>query len=319
MEVLVFDILVTVLPVFLVVSAGYAAVRGGVFKATFADGLMAFCLKFAIPSLLFRAVSTLDLAATFSPPLLLSFYTASTICFALSVIGARVVFKRDALDAIVIGFAALFSNCFLLGIPIMERAFGADALAPNFAIIAIHSPYCYLVGITAMEVTRAGGRIRPSTGQAVLKSMFGNPLMIGLGLGFIVNLGGIDVPDAISAAVNMMADAALPAALFGMGGVLTQYQLRRSIGAASMVAGLSLILHPLLALIFGTQIFDLPRDFLNSAVVTAAMPTGANAFIFATLYGRATGAAASAVLLATALSPITAGFWLYLLKSVLAP
>ena len=71
-----------------------------------------------------------------------------------------------------------------------------------------------------MEFASADGRGLAGTGRAVAKALFRNALMIGLALGFVVNLADIPLPGAVRGAVDMMADAALPAALFGLGGVL---------------------------------------------------------------------------------------------------
>ncbi len=100
-----------ILPVFLVIGSGYAATRLGYFSFSNVDGLMKFSQGFAIPILLFRAISTLDLGASFDPGLLFSFYAGATICFLLGILGARVIFKRDWEDCIVIGFCCLFSIC----------------------------------------------------------------------------------------------------------------------------------------------------------------------------------------------------------------
>ena len=109
------------------------------------------------------------------------------------------------------------------------------------------------------------------------------------------------LPGPVRGAVDMMADAALPAALFGLGGVLTRYAIRASLGEAGMIAALSLVLHPAIAYGSRTGVFDLPTGFVRSAVVTAAMAPGVNAYVFASLYGRGQAQAASAVLLATGL------------------
>jgi malonate transporter len=52
---------------------------------------------------------------------------------------------------------------------------------------------------------------------------------------------------------------------------------------------------------------------MRSAVVTASMAPGVNAYLFASLYGVAKRVAASAVLVATALSILTIWFWLSVL------
>ena len=44
-----------VIPVFLVIGAGYLATRSGQFKSSAVDGLNVFTQKFAIPCLLFQA------------------------------------------------------------------------------------------------------------------------------------------------------------------------------------------------------------------------------------------------------------------------
>ena len=243
---MILTILVVVLPVFLVIGGGFAASRAGVFHPAAVDGLMLFTQNFAIPCLLFRALVDLDLAAAFDPGLLVSFYAGSVVAFGLGILGARRLFHRRPGEAVAIGFGALFSNSVLLGLPIMERAYGAAALAPNFAIVSIHAPFCYLLGITAMEFARADGRGLGGTARAVAQAMFRNALMIGLIIGFAVNLSGLPVPGTVRAAVDMMADAALPAALFGLGGVLTRYAIRASLAEAAMIAALSLVLHPAL-------------------------------------------------------------------------
>lgn len=310
---MILSLLSVVLPVFLVMGAGYAATRTGLFAQSAVDGLMVFTQGFAIPCLLFQAVSELDLGAVFDFRLLVSFYAGAVVSFAAGVLGARYLFGRRPGEAVAIGFGALFSNSVLLGLPIMERAYGPEALAPSFAIVAIHAPFCYLLGITAMEIARADGRGPLDTARAVANAMFRNNLMIGLALGFAVNLGQVPMPGTVRAAVDLMARSALPAALFGLGGVLTRYGLRASLGEAGMIAGLSLVLHPAIAYGLAAVVFDLPQAFVRSAVVTAAMAPGVNAYIFANLYNRGRAQASSGVLLGTGLSVLSVSAWLAIL------
>ncbi len=310
------EILVVVLPVFLVIGGGYTASRAGVFSVGAVDGLMVFAQTFAVPCLLFRALINLDLGAVFNPRLLFSFYAGAVISFTLGVLGARLLFHRRPGEAVAIGFGALFSNSVLLGLPIMERAYGPDALAPSFAIISIHAPFCYLVGVTAMEFARADGRGIAGTAQAIGRALFRNALMIALALGFVVNLSGLALPDPVKAAVGMMAGAALPAALFGLGGILTRYSIRASLAEAGMIAGLSIIVHPAIAYGLSHFVFGLPEGFVRSAVVTAAMAPGVNSYVFAALYQRGQVQAASAILLGTAASVLTASVWLAILGGV---
>lgn len=309
-------VLSVTLPVFLVIGAGYLAVWRGLFGEAHVEGLMQFTQKFAIPCLLFGAIARLDLAAGFDLKLLASYYTGSLVCFATGIAGARLWFKRNAEDAVAIGFAAMFANTVLLGLPIAERAYGTESLEPNYAIIALHAAFCYLVGVSAMETVKA--RATPAGTNAlriarlVARAMFRNSLMIGVALGLLVNLTGITLPGPVTEAIALMIQAALPAALFGLGGVLVRYRPEGDLRTIAFLCAISLVLHPTVTLAMGT-LLGLHQGALRAAVLTAAMAPGVNSYLFAAVYHRATRVSASAVLLGTAGSVITVSLWLVVL------
>lgn len=300
------------LPVFLVIGFGYLAALLKLFPDSGVDGLMRFTQGFAIPCLLFRAISTLDLGQTFQWPLLLSFYTGALAGFLAGLFGARFLFGRPWPDAVAVGFCCLFSNSVLLGLPITERAYGSGALDANYAIVAVHAPFCYAVGITAMEIVRHGGSGIFRTVKAVTTAMFRNSLMIGIAAGFAVNLTGTPLPGVFTEAVDLMVRAALPAALFGLGGVLVRYRPEGDLLTVLFVCGVALVLHPAITWTLGRG-FGLDTAPFRSAVLTAAMAPGVNAYVFANMYGVAKRVAATSVLVATALSVLTVAVWLGLL------
>lgn len=304
-----------ILPVFLVIGFGYAAAWRGLMSESAVEGVMRFAQNFAVPVLLFRSIARLDLNASYDPGLMISFYTGAFTAFGLGLLGARLLFRRPGPDCVAIGFCCLFSNSLLLGIPITERAYGTTALAGNFAIISIHSPLLYTFGITLMEAVRSHGS-GATLGRVALTALGGilrTPLVIGILAGFAVNLTGLSLHGSIWAAVDMMAAAALPAALFGLGGVLFRYRPEGDIKAIGMVTLLSLIVHPGVAYLLGRFGFGLGTEGLRSAVVTAAMAPGVNAYLFANMYGAARRVAASSVLIATAASILTVWVWLAIL------
>ena len=83
-----------ILPVFVVIGFGYVTVWKGYFGDSVMDGLMSFAQKFAIPCLLFRAISTLDLGQNFDLALLGSFYTGVLVAFLVGLGDARYLFGR---------------------------------------------------------------------------------------------------------------------------------------------------------------------------------------------------------------------------------
>ncbi|PTV97682.1 hypothetical protein C8J27_101799 [Rhodobacter aestuarii] len=308
-----------ILPVFLVIGFGYIVAWKGLFSETAVEGLMRFAQNFAVPVLLARSIARLDLDASYDLGLMVSFYAGALISFAIGATLARGVLRRTGPDAVAIGFACLFSNSLLLGVPITERAYGHDALAGNFAIISVHSPFLYTIGIVAMEWVRSKGTGAglSRVGLNALIGVLRTPLVIGILTGFAIQAGqhltGMALPAPVWSAMDMIAGAALPAALFGLGGVLVRYRPEGDGRAIAMVTGLSLLLHPAIAYGLGHFVFDLGTPALRSATLTAAMAPGVNAYLFANMYGAAKRVAASSVLVATALSILSVWVWLAIL------
>ena len=301
-----------ILPVFLVVGFGYVVVWRKVFSTAAVDGLMSYTQNFAIPCLLFMALIKIDLGQAYSFQLMGSYYVGAAYGFALGFLGARYIFKRSAEDSVAIGFVSLFSNSVMMGLAITERAYGVDALVANFAIVSLHAPFCYFVGITAMEIAKSDGDSIAQVALNISKSMIKNALFIAILLGLLVNVADIALSKALLDGTNMVATTALPAALFGMGGVLYQYRPEGDFGAIAWVVGISLLVHPAIVWSLG-QLWGLSVSELRSAVLTSAMAPGINCYIFASMYNRAKRVAASSVLIATALSILTIWCWLQVL------
>ena len=306
------SLLDVIIPVFLIISFGYCTVWVRLFSIDTIDGLMKFTQNFAIPVLLFNAIAKVDLANIFNFKLFFSFYVGATAGFLIGFLGSHYIFNRPLEDSVAIGFCCLFSNTVMLGLPITERAYGTDALQHNFAIVSIHAPFCYFLGITVMELIKSTEKSISKKGIIILKAMFSNALVVGIVLGFLVNICGVNLAKSFQASVDMITAVALPAALFGMGGILYQYRPEGDAGPIIMICAVSLIIHPAIVWIFGSQL-NLTDAQLRSVVITAAMAPGINTYVFANMYGKAKRVASTGVLLSTALSIGTVWVWLSLL------
>ena len=306
------SLLDVIIPVFLIIGFGYCTVWIKLFSIDTIDGLMKFTQNFAIPVLLFNAISKVDLVNIFNLNLFFSFYIGATAGFIIGFLGSHYIFNRPLEDSVAIGFCCLFSNTVMLGLPITERAYGNNALQHNFAIVSIHAPFCYFLGITVMELIKSTEKSVSGKSVIILKAMFSNALVIGIVLGFLVNIFGVNLTTSIQASVDMITGVALPAALFGMGGILYQYRPEGDAGPIIMICAVSLIIHPAIVWGFGSQL-NLNDAQMRSAVITAAMAPGINTYVFAHMYGRAKRVASTGVLLSTALSIGTVWIWLNLL------
>jgi predicted permease len=111
----------------------------------------------------------------------------------------------------------------------------------------------------------------------------------------------------------MMAAAVTPVALFGLGGALNEYRLVDNWQQALTMAALKLVLQPLIAWTLMVPILNVDHEFARYGVLLAAMPSGINAYVFATYYNRGVNVATNTVLISTVLSVVTVSIWLYVL------
>ena len=136
-------------------------------------------------------------------------------------------------------------------------------------------------------------------------------LMAGLAFGF----SGLSLPEMADKTLVLIAQAALPCALFAIGCDLAHRGVNNEPGAIGTVVITKLVLFPALVFTFGTLI-GLPVLPLVVATVVASMPVGATVFIAASQYNAAVGTATTAILFSTSLAVFTITGVLYALRSL---
>ncbi len=309
-------VFLTVLPVFLILGAGYVIGRFKYLPDPIADGLNTYALRVAVPVLLFLGMYRLDFSAAFNLPMLISFYCGALFCFTAGIILSRMFWKRRPGESVSVGFSAVFSNTVLLGIPISQLAFGEAILTPVFGIIAFHASTLYAVGMTTMEFARQDGRGLRETLTAALSSVVANPLMAGILSGIAFKITGLQLFAPVEQALDMIRASAIPVSLVGIGIVLNRYKISSEFTETLMVSFLSLAIHPTIAFVLSYYVFGLDLFFVQAAVVLAAMPPGMNVYVFANLYQRALRLSASVLVISNIISIFTITGWLIFLQNL---
>ncbi len=310
------SVLLTVLPVFLILGAGYLVGRIKYLPLVVSDGLNAYALKIGVPVLLFMAMYRLDFSTAFNFPMLASFYIGAITCFIVGILLARAIWKRRPGESVAVGFCAVFSNTVLIGLPISQLAFGDAVLTPVFGIIAFHASLLYTIGMVTMEFARRDGRKLSATLRSATSSVFANPLMIGILTGIATNLVNLAIPQPLEQALDLIRATAIPVSLIGIGIALNRYAIREGWTETLMVSALALVVHPAIALVMCLYVFNVEGLFLQAAVVLAAMPPGMNIYIFASMYKRAENLSASVLVIANALAVVTIPVWILIIRSV---
>ena len=105
-----------------------------------------------------------------------------------------------------------------------------------------------------------------------------------------------------------MGQAGPPTALFALGASLSVREVARGLhgplGAAGLMTVTKLVVHPALAWIMAMAL-GLDPFLATALVIVAALPVGANVYIFAQHYNVAVLEASSAILISTAISMLS--------------
>jgi malonate transporter and related proteins len=317
-------ILEIVAPVFGIILIGWIAARIGYVGSAVGKAVAEFAFKVAMPALLFRAMMSIG-AMPGSPLKLVAAYVSAVLAvWALAALLTKVILRRPQADAAVIAMGATFGNTVMLGIPLAISAFGIEAAAPMALLVSIDAPLLWIVGTLHIE-----GAVRESAGGAangkspfaairtILLDLLRNPIVLALLVGSLWRVGELPLPVLADRLLALLAQGAVPAALFALGMGLATYEIKGQTATLSLITLLKLFAFPAIAGAVSIYIFELPKLWIALMLLFTAMPVGANPFLFATRYKRGIGSISAAIAVSTGIALVTISVLLYYLKAMI--
>ena len=320
------DILSAVIPLFAVVLLGFVAgKRLALFDAVAAQKLNALVFYFAVPALAFRTVSGAALEGGLEPRVLFAYAGAEITVFAFAALTGWLLWRRSMAGCVVMGLGGSFSNGFYMALPITFALFGEAGVVQLLLVLAFDTMVLLPFAMVLLDIAKArdiesGRRDGGTRGiAAVLRTAFGNvvrnPVVLATLVGIAIGLSGFAVPALADRTLQLIGQAALPAALFAIGCDLAHRGAENQPGAVGTVVLAKLVLHPLLVFTYGTMI-GLPALPLVVATVAASMPVGATVFIAASQYNAAVGIATTSILVSTSTAVASISVVLYALQTL---
>ncbi len=298
--------LAIVLPVFAVILLGYGVGKTRLFGDEGVKALTTFCFFVAIPAVLFRAMAQLDAPSGSDFAVVVAFYAAVLVTYALAMGVARLLFKLPLADQAIFATGATYSNILLLGIPLVVTAFGPRAALPQSAILALQS--VILISLTSFIVEAARGGEGKSAGGigTILKSagvaLATNPIIVSMVAGFAWGRTGLGLHEIVEKSLVFLGQAAVPTALFALGASLTRFHLGGDLRQVAAIGIIKLALLPALVFVSARYVFGLEPLPVAVATISAAMPSGVNAFVLAMRYNTLVARVAAATIATTALA-----------------
>ena len=207
---------------------------------------------------------------------------------------------------------ASFPNTGFMGVPLLVALLGPPAAGPVILTMVVDMVITTSLCIALSRLDGADQHGASKALRKALKGVLANPLPWAILLGALSSMFHFDLPKPLAQTIGMLADAASPVALFTIGAVLARSQMiALQQGHAPIpwrdflpVAGIKLLLHPLLVLLVGTLAIraglPLSRPVFTVIVLAAALPSASNVSLLAERFGADNGRIARIILVSTA-------------------
>ncbi|MDD2545570.1 MAG: AEC family transporter [Burkholderiaceae bacterium] len=303
-------------PLVLFIAIGFLSGRGGWIQAASIKDLSNLVFMVLTPALLFRTMSTVHVEDLNFGPVAVYFAAAGLIYgVALAVLGFSSVSAARAL-------ASTFSNTIMIGVPLVGLAFGEAGLVTLFTLISVHSLVLLTAATVVFELAvareRAGrpGQVHAGTLVTALRAARNgilHPVPLPILAGLLFAQTGWTVPAVIDKPLQLLGQALGPLALLMVGITLAYSSVGGHFKRALAISLVKNTVHPLLlaGLGWALGLWGLP---LAVMVVAAALPVGANVFLFSQRYEVAQEEVTASVAVSTTLALVTVPVVLWLVS-----
>ena len=308
-------VLSALLPVIALIGCGFVLGRSGWLGPRLVHHLSDLAFLVLTPILLFRTMSKVHVEQLDPRP-------AAAYITVLVLVFAGILVRRGlSRTSAVLALAATYSNAVMIGIPLITLAFGDAGLVTLLTLIPVHSLLLLTSATLVLEFAVAHeqaartpdvlGRMVRVAGRALRKALVHQvPLPIVAGLLFAQT--GVEIPVWLDQPMRWLGVAFGPLALVLVGITLARSAAGAHLRGALVLAGIKNLLIPALVALLGWAMGMRGLPFAVM-VVTAALPIGANVFMFSQRYGVAQELVTAAVAISTVLSAVTVSATLLLL------
>lgn len=295
------------IPVVLLVAVGYLAARVRWMRPEASKDLSNLVFLVLTPALMFRTMSSVQVQQLDVRPL--AAYFAAVLLLFLAAL-ARLGLNRRAA---VLAMASTFSNTVMIGIPLIGLAYGEAGLVVLLSLVSLHALVLLTAATVALEfaVAREAGRGGQSRLRHGVRTVLGavrnaviHPVPLPIIAGLLFAQTGWQLPEVVDRPLQWLGNAFGPLALLLVGVTLAGSGLGAQLRGALFVALAKNLLMPALVALFGV-LLGLSGLPLLVMVVTAALPVGANVFLFSQRYAVAEELVTTSVIVSNAAALLT--------------
>ena len=282
-------VLSALLPVVALIAAGLLLGRAGWVSPDWVRRLSTLSFMVLTPVVLFRAMRHVHLEQLDLRP------AAAYIVALALVFGAMLWWRGLNRKSVVLALAVTYSNAVMIGIPLVHFAWGDSGLVTLLTLIPIHSLVLLTTATVMLEFALAReqmagapavtGHLLRVTGRALRKALI-HPVPLPIIAGLLFAQTGLEIPPVVDQPMRWIGVAFGPLALLLVGIALAESAVGAQLRSALWLAGIKNFVVPVVAAALGWAL-GMQGVALAVLVTTAALPIGANVFIFSQRYGVA--------------------------------
>jgi len=306
------EILIIVLPVFVVIALGYLLKRLELIDDAFLFQTNRLVYYICLPLLLFYKICAADFFANFNGTLVVGSALAIAAGFLLSY-GYAVLRRYPPAARGSFSQGAFRGNLAYVGLAIVFNAYGEAGFTRAGILMGFLVPVLNFFAILALLLPQRGDGTDRGAGFWI-KQLVGNPLIIASFAGIAWSYLKLPMPVILDRSLHIATGMTLPLALIAIGGSFSLAKLKGDLVRAAFSTGFKLIWMPLIAagllILIGVEGQD-----LAIGVIFAGTPTASATFIMAHQLKGDAELAGSIVMMSTALSVISYTIALLVLRS----
>lgn len=268
-------------------------------------GINGFVFYFTLPLMLFHNMATAPLKENFDGSFVLGALTAGVAVHLTGMAAPRWIFRRSLTEQAIQGIACSFGNTVFIALPLATELFGPAATLPMALLITVENGFIMPFTVALIEIERVDRSELWRVPLTALGAVLRNPIVMSVLLGAAVALLGIDLPSLLDGLVVLVKGATVPCALFAMGATLAGLPLSERFSETGLLVTLKLFAYPAAMFAAMALLSEVDPVWRSVAVLSAAMPMGANVYLIAARYGSFEARSSTAVLVSTIVSVVT--------------
>lgn len=299
-------VLSSLLPVVLLILIGFVAGKAKLVRGESVRDLSNLVFLVLTQALLFRTMSSVRIEQLDFKPVAQYFLVAGALFVTM-----LWLYGRNS-RASVLALASIFSNTLMIGVPLIGLAYGQEGQVLLFTLISLHALVLLSAATLVLELQVASEHAALSgerravwrTVASAVRNAIIHPVPLPILVGLVYAQTGWGLHPVVDRPLALLGSAFGPIALVLVGITLSQTPIGKQFMSALKLSLVKTVVHPALMLAVG-WLLGLRGLHLAVMTVAAALPIGANVFLFSQRYRKEEDAVTAGVAVSTAMAVVS--------------